>query len=83
MRNTTDLCDAALGLDPEAGEPGGDARRSGCQPRQAHCITSSLPFMGRGQDAKHPGWGTLSASANAGDDPTQPHPDGFAVCPSP
>ena len=86
------LC-AALGLDPQACEPDGDAWRVRRPPldfelridEKARKYPPPLPPSpsGEGQDAKHPGWGTLSASANAGDNATQPHPDGFAVCPSP
>ena len=86
------LC-AAMGLDPDACEPDGETWRIRRPPldfelrieekARKYGSSSSLPRSGEGQDAKHPGWGTLSASANAGDYPTQPHPDGFAVCPSP
>jgi hypothetical protein len=87
------LC-AAMGLDPEACEPDGETWRIRRPPldfelrieeraRKYGASSSSLPRSGEGQDAKHPGWGALSASANARDYPTQPHPDGFAVCPSP
>ena len=44
---------------------------------------SSLPFMGRDRRRSPSGWGTLSASADAWDDPTQPHPGRFASCPFP
>ncbi len=85
------LC-AALGLDPQACEPDGDAWRVRRPPldfearveekarKYGASSSSSLPRSGEGQDAKHPGWGTLSASADPGDNPTQPHPDGGA-CP--
>jgi hypothetical protein len=86
------LC-AAMGLDPDACEPDGETWRIRRPPLDfeirlaeralKYGASSSLPRSGEGQDAKHPGWGTLSATANAGDNPTQPHPDGFAVCPSP
>ena len=86
------LC-AAMGLDPDACESDGETWRVRRPPldfelrleERARKFPPPLPPSpsGEGQDAKHPGWGSLSASPNPGDDPTLPHPDGFAVCPSP
>ncbi len=41
------------------------------------------PLHGEGQTPQASGWGTLSASANAVGNPTQPHPGCFASGPSP
>ena len=86
------LC-AALGLDPDACEPDGETWRIRRPPldfelrieekARKYSTSSSLPRSGEGQTAKPSGWGPLSATANAGDNPTQPHPDGFASGPSP
>jgi hypothetical protein len=87
------LC-AAMGLDPEACEPDGETWRIRRPPldfelrieeraRKYGASSSSLPRSGEGQDAKHPGWGALSASASAGDNPTQPQPGCYASGPSP
>ena len=86
------LC-AAMGLDPDACESDGETWRVRRPPldfelrleERARKFPPPLPPSpsGEGQDAKHPGWGSLSASPNPGDDPILPHPDGFAVCPSP
>jgi len=73
------------------GEGPGGRRRARCAaaPRSAEKdpdqLTRRLPFprSGEGQTAKPSGWGSLSASANAGDDPIQPHPGCFASGPSP
>ena len=77
------LC-AALGVDPDTCTLDDGAWTVVCPPsvfeqlaaERTNKSPASLPRSGEGQDAKHPAWGNLSASANAGDHPTQPHPDG-------
>ena len=77
------LC-AALGVDPDTCTLDDGAWTVLCPPsvleqlaaNRAGKSPASLSRSGEGQDAQHPGWGNLSASANAGDHPTQPHPDG-------
>ena len=87
------LC-AAMGLDPEACASDGEtwrvrrptldfelrleerARKYGAPP------PPPSP-SGEGQDAEHPGWGSPADPPPPGISPTLPHPDGFAVCPSP
>ncbi len=87
------LC-ATLGLDPEACERGGETWRIRRPPldfelrveekaRKYGRPPSLPPLHGEGQTPQASGWGTLSASANAGDNPTQPHPGCFASGPSP
>ena len=85
------LC-AALGLDPQACEPDGDAWRVRRPPldfelrieEKARKYPPPLPPSpsGEGQDAKHPGWG-VQPTHQPGVSSILPHPDGFAVCPSP
>jgi hypothetical protein len=86
------LC-AAMGLDPEACETDGDTWRVRRPPldfelrveerARKYGTSTSLPRSGEGQTAQPSGWGSLSTSAHAGDDPPQPHPGCFGVGPSP
>jgi len=87
------LC-AALGLDPEACEPNGETWRVRRPPldfelrieERASKYGAPPPPpspSGEGQIAKRSGWGSPAQSPPPGISPTLPHPDGFAVCPSP
>ena len=88
------LC-AALGLDPEACESDGQTWRVRRPPldfelrieEKARKYGAPPPLppapSGEGQDAKHPGRGSPADPPPPGVSPILPHPDGFAVCPSP
>jgi hypothetical protein len=85
------LC-AAMGLDPEACESDGETWRVRrpvldfelrLEERARKFPPSFPPLYGEGQDAQRPGWGSVAQSPPPGVSPILPHPDGFAVCPSP
>jgi hypothetical protein len=85
------LC-AAMGLDPEACEPDGETWRVRRpvlnfelrleERARKYGVPPPAP-SGEGQDAEHPGWGSPADPPPPGVSPRLPHPDGFAVCPSP
>ena len=79
------LC-AAMGLDPDACEPDGDAWRVRRPPLDFELRVEEKARKyppspsGEGQDAKHPGWGSPADPPPPGISSTLPHPDGGA-CP--